>query len=282
MVIKKVSKIVLFSILSAVFLLSYQNCAKSDLTPLSQQLPNEDPQPVIAQALFSGDQRNTETAPTDVQKLMESIAGRVTVDDINYFLREGELDAYQNDRDPNYQYFFRNNDEGKGKYVWIPRCSDQRSLSHYPKVAGCTFSLVAGDLLLTAGHCMDEIGDCDKYGFIFNLSYYNSNNDPKRPKKRDIRYCKSIEYMQDDVEGGNDIALIRLDAQAKRQPLFMNLNKNFKLANNTRVSTIGHSESWPLTWSPNGRHKGLSNGNSFYHSIDAFGWGFDHTFTCSD
>lgn len=93
-------------------------------------------------------------------------------------------------------------------------CSTERFLND-PTPAFCSGTLIDGDLVLTAGHCITSASDCSNTRFVFKF-YRTSANALETITTADIFSCQSIVARQQaTVNGRNlDYAVVRLDRSA--------------------------------------------------------------------
>ncbi|MBZ4395981.1 serine protease [Myxococcus sp. AS-1-15] len=94
-------------------------------------------------------------------------------------------------------------------------CNNQRFWND-PAAAWCSGTLIDDDLVLTAGHCVENAADCADTRFVFN--YYNTGADTlQKVTTADIFSCKAIVTRRLDSGSGStnlDYAIIRLDRSA--------------------------------------------------------------------
>lgn len=88
-------------------------------------------------------------------------------------------------------------------------CSDAR-FSEQQYLARCSSSLIGEDLVLTAGHCMDDDlkSWCRDYAVVFD---YAKGVGDEKIRKENVFGCKEIIYRQFKGAFDEDLALIRLD-----------------------------------------------------------------------
>lgn len=152
--------------------------------------------------------------------------------------------------------------------------SDSRSLSY-----ACSGFLVAPDLLVTAGHCMVNVGEtrneqemyCGVYSWLFD---YNTSVDGKVqleeiPADRHYR-CKQIIYAVNDGQAPfRDYALVQLDRPVEgRKPFKLSTEK---LGVRTPLRMIGHPLGLPSVLSKSDRiFVNKADRGSFITNLDAF------------
>jgi V8-like Glu-specific endopeptidase len=74
----------------------------------------------------------------------------------------------------------------------------------------CSGSLVAPNLIMTAGHCVRSQSSCDKTDFVFGFGYSHVNTDLTNVQAVNVYSCKSIVSRKEESNGG-DYAIIELD-----------------------------------------------------------------------
>ncbi|MEA3307443.1 MAG: serine protease [Elusimicrobiota bacterium] len=150
--------------------------------------------------------------------------------------------------------------------------------------AFCSGSLVGDDIIMTAGHCIEDENDCANTKFVFGFGTKakfitslvgdedSETSTPNKISKNDVYSCKHIikrflgseaEFNEFDEDGewteeddefeaayvnkdlGADYALIKLDRQVKgRAPLAINRGKS--AAKGTKLFVIGHPMGLPV------------------------------------
>lgn len=147
-------------------------------------------------------------------------------------------------------------------------CSDARFAKQQTS-AMCSGFLVGADLLLTAGHCIQNSSDCDSNSWVFNYS-----NDAEVRKnfeidKKDVYKCSKIISRALDESTDNDFALIQLDRQTDRAPL--TYRKKGKVADGAKIVVIGHPSGLPTKISDGANVRANKNKYYFQANLDTFG-----------
>jgi V8-like Glu-specific endopeptidase len=122
----------------------------------------------------------------------------------------------------------------------INLCSDQRFADQY-SLTDCTGFLIAPDVLVTAGHCVKDIRDCQNFKWVFGFT-----SGVEEFKASDVYSCKKI-LARDDRNSMfklQDYALIRLDRKVEdRTPLKYRTKGRVRV--NTPLVVIGHPSGLP-------------------------------------
>ena len=145
-----------------------------------------------------------------------------------------------------------------------------------PTAGKCSGFLIAPDVFVTAGHCVQTIGDAQNYIYLFdytsNLSFNVEENyfvfDPKNAYEA-VEVLTS-ELSDKNVEKNNreDYAVIKLDRQSNRAPYRFRTSGSVK--ENTNIYTIGAPTGLPLKFSEKAIVVDEEPKKWFKTSIDAF------------
>jgi V8-like Glu-specific endopeptidase len=134
--------------------------------------------------------------------------------------------------------------------------------------ANCSGFLIAEDVLVTAGHCIESQSDCNSYRWVFG---YQVGTDGKLAKitKNEVYECKEIIGRELNSGKRTDFAVIRLDRKVSdRTPMKLNLAGKPVVAD--EVIVLGHPTGLPQKIAGGAEVKKLAN-NFFYANLDTYG-----------
>ena len=147
-------------------------------------------------------------------------------------------------------------------------CADER-FSEQMTAANCSGFLVGEDLLVTAGHCIQDKNDCAKYSWVFDYHLKFEGDKANAVPKSSVYSCKKIiERKLSTFLGKNDYALIQLDRMADRRPL--DYRRQGKVAKDTELFVIGHPTGLPTKIADNAKVR-ETNRTYFVADLDTFG-----------
>ena len=145
-------------------------------------------------------------------------------------------------------------------------CSTEK-FQRQPKFADCSGSLIARDLVLTAGHCIKDPDDCRKTKIVFDYTLDTVSKNLNRLRADDVYTCKKI-IASSNSKNSTDFALIQLDRPAAgRSPLELSSKP---LTYQDPLMLIGHPMGLPTKFTMNGKVRSLIPEHFFTASLDAF------------
>lgn len=146
-------------------------------------------------------------------------------------------------------------------------CSTER-FRNQPVVATCSGTLVAPDIIMTAGHCYDRETDvCKNNKWIFDYRVSKDNQVEVIVPSSSVYNCLEVLHMENNMETGSDYALIRLDRGVHdRYPVSLQ-KKPSKL--NDDLVLIGHPSGLPTKIADKGNVQKIFE-NHFISNLDAF------------
>lgn len=147
-------------------------------------------------------------------------------------------------------------------------CSDERFASQ-PTAAMCSGFLVGKDLLLTAGHCIQSMTDCEANSWVFGYSNTAGETSVFNINKKDIYVCTEIIARALDDKTDNDFALVRLDRVSDRAPL--KFRKSGKISSDSSIVVIGHPSGLPTKIADGAFVRSNDNKYFFQANLDTFG-----------
>ncbi|MBF0297398.1 MAG: trypsin-like peptidase domain-containing protein [Oligoflexia bacterium] len=150
-------------------------------------------------------------------------------------------------------------------------CSSER-FANQITAAQCSGFLVGSDLLLTAGHCIETISDCDNYYWVFDYRLHNIlpikclNN--ITVKATSVYTCVEVIGQRSDSEV--DYALVRLNRKVvDRSPL--TYRKSGKIIDNSKIVVIGHPVGLPTKIAAGANVRSNNDDGFFVTNLDTYG-----------
>ncbi len=135
--------------------------------------------------------------------------------------------------------------------------------------AFCSGSLVAPDIIMTAGHCVTSESSCTNTKFVFGFAVKEKGKMPLTVPTKDVYGCKQL-LGREQVNDGADWALIKLDrAVAGHAPL--KLNMTGVIANKTPIVVIGHPAGLPTKIAGGSEVRDNSKNGYFVANLDTYG-----------
>ena len=135
--------------------------------------------------------------------------------------------------------------------------------------AFCSGSLVAPDVIMTAGHCVPSADECAKIKFVFGFAVKQKDVLPESVPAGEVYGCKEL-IGRRQVGDGADWALVRLDRKvAGHAPLKLNLTG--AIADKTEVLVIGHPSGLPTKIAGGAHVRDGSKNGYFVANLDTYG-----------
>lgn len=138
-----------------------------------------------------------------------------------------------------------------------------------PMGAFCSGSLVAPDVIMTAGHCVTSQDNCAGIKFVFGFAVKEKGANPSSVPAKDVYGCKEL-LGREQVGDGADWALVRLDRPVTgHKPL--KLNKAGGISAGTPVVVIGHPAGLPTKIAGGAKVRDASKPGFFVANLDTYG-----------
>ncbi len=132
-----------------------------------------------------------------------------------------------------------------------------------PAAAGCSGTLVAPDVVATAGHCVLAV---HQINFIFHWRMDGPTSPRTTIPAEDVYRASSVIASKNDATG--DWALVRLDRPVpNRRVAPLRLSSSSALGIGTPLGTIGHPKGVPQKYAANGEVRN-KNTLGFGHNLD--------------
>ena len=148
-------------------------------------------------------------------------------------------------------------------------CHDERFASQQT-AAFCSGTLIAPDLVLTAGHCVRTQADCNNTRFVFNY-YMTSATTLQTVTTADIFSCDTLEVQE--WNSSLDYAIIRLTQPATGRTPAPIATASAAVANNTTLIVNGSGSGLPVKIDDGGvvRDSRAATLDFFIANLDTFG-----------
>lgn len=148
-------------------------------------------------------------------------------------------------------------------------CSYER-FANQVAAANCSGFLVGKDLLVTAGHCVENSYDCNSYRWVFDYNQSSIETNGLSISAKNIYSCKTIVSRALNGDSGLDYALIQLDREVTdREPL--KVRREGKVRRGAKLLVIGHPSGLPTKVSAGARVRLNSKETYFESNLDTFG-----------
>lgn len=156
---------------------------------------------------------------------------------------------------------------------WMNLCDGERFVDD-PVAADCSGTLIDDDLVLTAGHCVEDQDDCESQRYVFNY-YKVSKGTLATITSDDVFECQRLVVQSRTDDLRDDYAIIQLDRPATsegRRPAGVKLENTAMVADDP-VTVIGFGSGIPAKVDSGGSVKNpRSNALDYFTaSTDTFG-----------
>lgn len=147
-------------------------------------------------------------------------------------------------------------------------CPGERFLQQ-PVAAMCSGTLIAPDLIMTAGHCYDLAkANCRDYKWVFDYRVSKDKQSSVTVSNSKIYSCKSVLLKHFDMGSGLDHALIKLDRPVSDRE-FAKIRAAGLVKVGDELVLIGHPSGLPTKIAPGGFVLSIGT-NSVITNVDAF------------
>lgn len=148
-------------------------------------------------------------------------------------------------------------------------CADQRFVEQ-PSGGQCSGTLIAPDLVVTAGHCIDA-GSCAGTRMVFDYRYDAAGALAPISAAEDVYACSAV--VARALEGDRDFAVVRLDRPVVGRTPARVRGSDEALGVGEAVTLIGYPSGIPVKYAPGGRvtSSGAPALELFNATVDAFG-----------
>ena len=135
--------------------------------------------------------------------------------------------------------------------------------------AFCSGSLVAPDIIMTAGHCVTSESACADVKFVFGFAVTEKDKMPLTVATKDVYGCKQL-LGREQINDGADWALVKLDRPVTGHKV-LRLNLTGAIANKTPIVVIGHPAGLPTKIAGGSEVRDASRTGYFVANLDTYG-----------
>lgn len=136
--------------------------------------------------------------------------------------------------------------------------------------AFCSGSLIAPDVIMTAGHCVRTQSSCDSTKFVFNFGYKEANGDVSMAQADDVYSCKELIKSEVSSSTRTDYALIRLDRKVVgHNPI--PVRQQGAVVEGDSLVVIGHPSGLPTKVAGGANVRDTSLAAYFIANLDTYG-----------
>ena len=144
--------------------------------------------------------------------------------------------------------------------------------SDQPSGGFCSGSLIAKNIMLTAGHCIKDMSDCQSTKFVFGYGVAKKGIYPSEVPTNDVVGCKNIIYRTQEDKGA-DFGLIELDRDVtNHEPLKLaKRTTSNELKKGDSLLMIGHPSGLPTKIDDGAKVRDPSNNGFLVANTDSYG-----------
>ena len=143
------------------------------------------------------------------------------------------------------------------------------TFSQQPTAGFCSSFLVADDILVTAGHCINNYRQCKNSAIVFDYAYTNGSENLEYVITDNIYYCDHIISSEYNILKKIDYSVIKLNRPVlDRQPL--RVRSKGKIGYSTKISTIGYPLGLPAKVTTSARIRKNAHDSYFVTNTDTF------------
>lgn len=148
-------------------------------------------------------------------------------------------------------------------------CKTERFYNQ-PASATCSGFLIAKNLLVTAGHCVRDVAQCENHSWVFDYANYENIESSFAFKKDQMFKCVAVVKRVKDNATGVDFAVVKLDREVIGRKPFK-IRKSGIVDSNAILTVIGFPSGIPLKITTGATVRDNTNPNFFVMNSDTYG-----------
>ncbi|MBI4422621.1 MAG: trypsin-like peptidase domain-containing protein [Elusimicrobia bacterium] len=138
-----------------------------------------------------------------------------------------------------------------------------------PMGAFCSGSLVAPDIVMTAGHCVRSESACQGTKFVFGFGVYQEGVYPTSVPTGEVYSCQKL-LGREELGTGADWALVKLDREVAGHKV-LKLNRTGVIKKGTPLFVVGHPAGLPTKVAGGAAVRDETPGGYFVANLDTYG-----------
>ncbi|MFV8258198.1 trypsin-like serine peptidase [Bdellovibrio bacteriovorus] len=147
-------------------------------------------------------------------------------------------------------------------------CASER-FGEQENAAFCSGSLVAPDVIATAGHCVRSVRDCSDTRFVFGYAVKSAGVQPREVPSSEVYRCAEIIHTE-VLATGSDFALIRLDRAVPNHAV-LKTRKSGSIKVGASLVVIGHPVGLPTKVAAGAKVRSATESEHFVANLDTYG-----------
>lgn len=158
--------------------------------------------------------------------------------------------------------------KGKNYGTEMGLCSSEK-FREQDTAAFCSGTLVGPDTVLTGGHCITNVADCQSVSFVFGFAVRAPGVLPKTVSTSEIYKCSQI-IKQTQTNNGADFAVIKLDRVVTGH-VPLGVRASGEITSSDSLVVIGHPVGLPTKITTGGTVRSVANDGYFVANLDTYG-----------
>ena len=148
-------------------------------------------------------------------------------------------------------------------------CSTER-FAKQMAAANCSGFLVSADTLVTAGHCINAVSDCENHSWVFDFANTNEEKTSFTFSKDQVYKCTKIIAREKNSSTLNDYSVLKLDRPVVGRK-GLKVRTSGKPADDAVFTVIGHPTGLPVKITAAADMRDNSNPIFFRTNADTYG-----------
>lgn len=148
-------------------------------------------------------------------------------------------------------------------------CEDQK-FAKQSAIGRCSGFLVGEDILVTAGHCIQNQSDCTNNVWAFDYVTDSETGVISTIKEKNVFHCQEIIHTVLENSRGMDFAIIKLDKKVEGRKA-LKVRESGEIKKGEKVVVIGNPSGLPTKITLGGSVRDSSNSIFFVANVDTFG-----------